>query len=83
MGCSNMGGQSATIVQTRPNGSIDSTHETLPTEGWRELIVPAADYEASGMDGIRSLPYYLQWESSLLVRQLVAGVDSLNLQSRL
>ena len=71
-------GQSATIVQTRPNGSIDSTHETLPTEGWRELIVPAADYEASGMDGIRSLPYYLQWESSLLVRQLVAGVDSLN-----
>lgn len=69
--------QWATIVQSRPNGNVDSSREALPTEGWQELIVPAAEYEASGADGIRSLPYYLQWESGLLVRQLVSGVESL------
>lgn len=66
-------GQSATILQRRPNGTLDSARETLQTADWQELSFSAANYETEGM---RNLPGHLQWESAVLVRQLMAGVES-------
>ncbi len=66
-----------TVVHSKPNGMVDSSRESVSTEGWQDLIVPALGIDSGGADGIRGLPYYLQWEAGLLVKHLLTDVDEL------
>ena len=63
------------VFHSKQNGSSEIQREQLTADHWRELLLPAHEFSNGSAEALRSLPYNLQWETTLLARRMLADVE--------
>ena len=64
------------VLRNKQNATAETLRESLVADQWRDLMLPAQDFTNGGAETLRSLPYNLQWEATLLARRMLVDVDA-------
>ena len=70
------GSVAVTVLRSRAGGEAERARETLNTANWRDLVIPARVLDDEDTEEVKGLTYNLQWEVSLLVKQMRGENDA-------